>query len=60
MMRLTSNIAIAGIRETPVLRYFETFNSGNFAATAALFTSQGALYPPFESAIVGRDAIASY
>ncbi|MDY6783297.1 MAG: nuclear transport factor 2 family protein [Cyanobacteriota bacterium] len=59
-MRLTSNTAIAGIRETSVLRYFETFNSGKFVATATLFSPQGRLYPPFESAIVGREAIASY
>lgn len=46
--------------EPTVERYFESFNAGDFDATAALFTAEGQLQPPFESAIVGTDAIARY
>ncbi|MBK1987603.1 nuclear transport factor 2 family protein [Sphaerospermopsis aphanizomenoides BCCUSP55] len=54
------NISIEGITEPTVLRYFSTLNAGEFTATAALFTEDGVMYPPLESAVVGRDAIAYY
>lgn len=40
--------------------YFETINAGDFQATAALFAENGEMHPPFESTIVGREAIANY
>lgn len=46
--------------EPTVERYFESFNAGDFDTTAALFAADGQLQPPFESAIVGVDAIAQY
>ena len=46
--------------EPTIERYFESFNVGNFAATAALFASDGQLHPPFEDAVVGIDAISQY
>ncbi|WP_204137989.1 nuclear transport factor 2 family protein [Halomicronema sp. CCY15110] len=46
--------------ETIVEHYFSSFNAGDFDATAALFAIDGALHPPFESAIVGTAAIAQY
>ncbi|BAY40501.1 hypothetical protein NIES2111_48860 [Nostoc sp. NIES-2111] len=52
--------AITGITETAILQYFATLNAGEFAATAALFADDGVMYPPFESAMVGPDAIATY
>jgi hypothetical protein len=33
-------------------RYFDGFNSDNYAAVAALFSDDGGLCPPFEEAIV--------
>lgn len=51
---------IPGITQAPILQYFATLNAGEFTATAALFADDGAMYPPFESAIVGPDAIATY
>ncbi len=51
---------IAGMTEPTVLRYFKTLNAGEFEATAALFASEGVMHPPFESGIVGSDAIARY
>ena len=51
---------IEGITEPTVLRYFETLNAGQFEETAALFAADGVMHPPFESGIVGPDAIANY
>ncbi|PSB15479.1 nuclear transport factor 2 [Phormidesmis priestleyi ULC007] len=52
--------AIAGITEPSLINYFETFNVGDFEATSQQFAVNGALHPPFESVIEGRDAIADY
>lgn len=46
--------------EPTVATYFHTFNQGNFASTAALFSQTGELHPPFEEPVVGRDAILAY
>lgn len=43
-----------------ILRYFDSFNAGEFQQCADLFAEDGLLYPPFESAIGGRTAIATY
>ncbi len=56
----TKNLTIEGITEPTILRYFETMNSGNFDATATLFTADGTLKAPFESPFVGQEAIAAY
>lgn len=51
---------IEGITEPAILRYFETLNAGAFTETAALFALEGVMHPPFESAMVGPGAIATY
>ncbi|MCX7595706.1 MAG: nuclear transport factor 2 family protein, partial [Fischerella sp.] len=51
---------IEGIAEPTILRYFQTLNAGEFDDTASLFADDGVMYPPFESGIVGQEAIASY
>lgn len=56
----TVTLTIEGVTEPTVLRYFETLNAGDFNATSALFAADGAMHPPFESAIVGSDAIRAY
>lgn len=58
--RTTEEFQIDGIAEPIILRYFETLNAGEFPATAALFADDGVMYPPFESGIVGPEAIALY
>ncbi|MBW4456377.1 MAG: nuclear transport factor 2 family protein [Nostoc indistinguendum CM1-VF10] len=58
--QLQEEFQIEGITESNVLRYFETLNAGEFEATAALFAIDGVMHPPFESDIVGTDAIAAY
>ncbi|NEQ98620.1 MAG: nuclear transport factor 2 family protein [Cyanothece sp. SIO2G6] len=40
--------------------YLTRFNQGDYGAVADLFAAEGALVPPFETPVVGRDAIASY
>ena len=56
----TSVMKIEGITEPTVLRYFETLNANTFEATSALFTDEGVMHPPFETAVVGPAAILSY
>lgn len=56
----TEELQIEGITESCILRYFATLNAGEFQATAALFADDGVMHPPFESDIVGPDAIAAY
>lgn len=55
-----TKLAIEGIAEPAILDYFQTFNAGEFEKTAALFADAGAMYPPFEAPVVGREAIATY
>lgn len=57
---LEQKLQIEGINIPTILRYFETMNTEEFAATAALFATTGAMHPPFESPLTGQDAIASY
>ncbi|MBL1174724.1 ketosteroid isomerase family protein [Pantanalinema sp. GBBB05] len=54
------NPVIEGINEPVIQRYFELLNGGEFQAASELFAEDGALQPPFEGQIVGRDAIANY
>lgn len=53
-------IKIDGITEPAVLNYIAAMNADNFDAAVSLFTSDGALQPPFQKPIVGREAIAQY
>lgn len=57
---LTRSTDIAGITNPAVLRYFETLNAGDFAATANLFADDGVLHAPFEEPIIGKSSIATY
>lgn len=53
-------MTIEGITQSVILRYFETMNAGDYEATAALFTDNGVMQPPFEEPIEGKAAIATY
>ncbi|MBH8555735.1 nuclear transport factor 2 family protein [Nostocaceae cyanobacterium CENA357] len=57
---IVSSVKIDGITEAAVLSYIEAMNADNFDAAINLFTPDGALQPPFQKPIVGRDAIAKY
>ncbi|MBP5975090.1 nuclear transport factor 2 family protein [Brasilonema sp. CT11] len=58
--KVEENFQISGITEPTVLHYFQSLNAGKFEETAALFAEDGVMHPPFESGIVGRDAITRY
>ncbi|MEO1374748.1 MAG: ketosteroid isomerase family protein [Cyanobacteria bacterium J06635_10] len=53
-------IAIKGISEPTIQQYFASLNESDYEKTASLFAENGVMHPPFESGIVGRDAILSY
>lgn len=53
-------IAIEGIVEPTILQYFERFNTGEFEAVSQLFAPEGVMHAPFESPLVGPEAIAAY
>lgn len=55
-----SSVKIDGITEPAVLGYIEAMNADKFDAAIDLFTPDGALQPPFQKPIVGREAIAKY
>ena len=47
-------------RTSAVETYFRTLNQGQLDLAAALFSEKGQLIPPFDSPVVGRQAIADY
>lgn len=53
-------LSIEGVTASSILGYFETFNAGDFATTASLFTANGKLFAPFEDVIIGQEAIQTY
>ena len=55
-----SSVKIDGIVEPAVLGYIEAMNADKFEDAIALFTPEGALQPPFQKPIIGREAIAKY
>ena len=60
LVKSKKDIEIQGISELTIKQYFENLNSGNYENTASLFAENGVMHPPFESGIVGRDAIFNY
>lgn len=56
----SSKVKIEGVTEPAVLNYIDAMNGDNFDTAVNLFTPDGALQPPFQKPIVGREAIAKY
>ncbi len=54
------NLKFADIFQKTLVDYFATINAAQFQSTAELFAEDGILYPPFDSALIGRNAIATY
>jgi hypothetical protein len=54
------NITLEKITEPTLIHYFSSLNAGDFATTSQLFAEDGVMYPPLESAVVGKEAIAKY
>jgi hypothetical protein len=51
---------IEGISNPTVLAYIDNMNANDFDAVINLFTADGALQPPFQKPIVGRDNVYRY
>ncbi|MBF2064300.1 MAG: orange carotenoid-binding protein [Calothrix sp. C42_A2020_038] len=52
-----SKVTIEGVDNPTVLSYMNNMNANDFDALIELFTPDGALQPPFQRPIVGRDAV---
>lgn len=51
---------IEGITNATVLNYMNNMNANDFEAVVKLFTENGALQPPFQRPIIGKDNILRY
>lgn len=52
--------SIEGVTNTAVLSYINNMNANDFDVAVNLFAPNGALQPPFQKPIVGREAILTY
>lgn len=59
-MASRTKVTIDGITNATVLSYINNMNANDFEAAISLFDPEGALQPPFERPIVGRNAILAY
>jgi Orange carotenoid protein, N-terminal/Nuclear transport factor 2 (NTF2) domain len=55
-----TKVTIKGINNLTVSSYMENMNAFDFQATVALFAEDGALQPPFQEPIVGKENILAY
>ncbi|WAL62375.1 orange carotenoid-binding protein [Thermocoleostomius sinensis] len=55
-----TQVTIEGITNPTVLSYMNNLNANDFGALIDLFAPDGALQPPFQRPIVGRDAILRF
>ncbi|CAA9551248.1 FIG00566416: hypothetical protein [uncultured Synechococcales cyanobacterium] len=56
----TAKLTIEGVTEPTVLHYIQAMNVDDIEAAVALFAEKGALQPPFQKPLIGREAIAAY
>ncbi len=59
-MAQRSKVAIEGITNPTVLNYMDNLNANDFDVLIDLFAPDGALQPPFQRPIVGREAILRF
>ncbi len=59
-MTLLAPRAIESITNSTVLEYLSSMNANDFDAVVDLFVTGGALQPPFQQPIVGKEQILSY
>ncbi len=55
-----TKLTIEGVTQPTVLKYIEAMNTDDVETAVALFAEDGALQPPFQKPLVGREAIATY
>ncbi|BFM40586.1 orange carotenoid-binding protein [Synechocystis sp. LKSZ1] len=53
-------VTIEGVNNATVLSYMDNLNANDFDVLITLFTEDGALQPPFQRPIVGRDAVLRF
>lgn len=59
-MASRTQVTIDGVTHATVLGYINNMNANDFEAAANLFALKGALQPPFQKPIIGREAILAY
>lgn len=59
-MSQRTQVTIEGVTNPTVLSYMNNLNANDFKALIELFAPDGALQPPFQKPIVGRDAILRF
>lgn len=59
-MSQRTQVSIEGITNSTVLDYMNNLNANDFDALIGLFTPDGALQPPFQKPIVGKDAVLRF
>jgi hypothetical protein len=59
-MAQRTQVTIEGITNATVLSYMNNLNANDFDALIQLFTPDGALQPPFQKPIVGKDAVLRF
>ncbi len=55
-----TQVSIDGINNATVLNYMNNLNANDFDTLIQLFAADGALQPPFQKPIVGKDAILRF
>ncbi|MBW4695738.1 MAG: orange carotenoid-binding protein [Lyngbya sp. HA4199-MV5] len=55
-----TKVTIDGVTNATVLSYINNMNANDFEAAVNLFDAEGALQPPFQRPILGREAILAY
>jgi len=59
-MSTRTNVSIEGVTNTTVLSYMDNMNANDFDAIISLFLPDGALQPPFQRPIVGKEAVLRF
>jgi hypothetical protein len=55
-----SKVKIEGVSNTTVLNYMDNLNANDFDALIELFATDGALQPPFQRPIIGKEAVLRF
>ena len=59
-MSTRTNVTIEGVTNPTVLSYMDNMNANDFDAIISLFLPDGALQPPFQRPIAGKDAVLRF
>ncbi|ELR98495.1 orange carotenoid-binding protein [Gloeocapsa sp. PCC 73106] len=59
-MQQRSDVAIEGVSNSTILSYMNYLNANDFEALIELFAPDGALQPPFQRPIVGKEAVLRF